>query len=111
MEPISIVKVNSLEEEYKYLMEELKEMDNYIDIAILYRNNISAIGVIEYLERNNIPFYIKDTNAKFFNHWILQDIINFSYYLMIIQICNPLKGYTIKWMDLFLKIKLIILKP
>ena len=77
MEPISIVKVNSLEEEYKYLMEELKEMDNYIDIAILYRNNISAIGVIEYLERNNIPFYIKDTNAKFFNHWILQDIINF----------------------------------
>ena len=35
----------------------------------------------------------------------------FSYYLMIIQISNPLKGYTIRWMDLFLKIKLIILKP
>ncbi len=77
MEPINIVKVNSLEEEYKYLMKELKKMDNYRDIAILYRNNISSIGIIEYLERNNIPFYIKDTNAKFFNHWILQDIINF----------------------------------
>lgn len=77
MEPISIVKVNNLEEEYKYLVEELKEMDNFSDIAILYRNNISAIGIIEYLERNNIPFYMKDTNIKFFNHWILQDIINF----------------------------------
>ncbi|MCF6464796.1 ATP-dependent helicase [Clostridium sp. Cult2] len=77
IEPINIVKVNNLEEEYQYIIEQLKEINNHNDTAILFRNNISAIGIIESLERNNIPFYMKDANIKFFNHWLVQDIINF----------------------------------
>ena len=76
IEPINIVKVNK-EEEYQYIIEQLKEINNHNDTAILFRNNISAIGIIESLERNNIPFYMKDANIKFFNHWLVQDIINF----------------------------------
>ncbi|HSH35965.1 ATP-dependent helicase, partial [Schnuerera sp.] len=36
-----------------------------------------AIGIIEYLDRNDISFYMKDTKIKFFNHWLVQDIIHF----------------------------------
>lgn len=76
-EPISIVKVESILDQYEYLIKELKKHSEYKNTAILYRNNISSIGIIEYLERNHIPFYIKDIKLKFFNHWVVEDIIDF----------------------------------
>ena len=76
VEPISIVKVNSITDQYIYLVDLLKNRD-FSNSCILYRNNLSAIGVIEFLERNSIPFYMRDTNLRFFNHWMVQDIINF----------------------------------
>ncbi|MBZ2174227.1 ATP-dependent helicase [Schnuerera sp. xch1] len=76
LEPINIVKVNTLEDQYEFIINGLKN-SNYNNTAILYTNNISSIGIIEYLQRNNIPFYMKDTKIKFFNHWIVQDIIHF----------------------------------
>ena len=76
-EPVNIVKVNTLEEEYDYLLNELTLIGDYNNTAILYRNNISSIGIIEYLERNNIPFYMRDVKIRFFNHWIVQDLLNF----------------------------------
>lgn len=76
-EPISIVKVNSILDQYEYLIEELKKHGDYKNTAILYRNNISAVGIVEYLERSNIPFYIKDIKLKFFSHWLVQDIVDF----------------------------------
>jgi len=77
LEPISIVKVKSPQDQYLFLIEELKKHSNHSDIAILYRNNLSSIGVIEHLERNNIDFHMRDMKLKFFNHWVLKDIIDF----------------------------------
>ena len=77
IEPVNIIKVNNLVEQYEFLINELKRKENYQDSAILYRNNISAIGLIEYLERNNIPFYMKDMKINFFNHWIIGDLFAF----------------------------------
>lgn len=76
-EPINIVKVNSMAKQYEFIVEELKRHNKYEDTAILYRNNISSIGIIEYLERNSIPFYIKDIKLKFFNHWLIEDVVYF----------------------------------
>ncbi len=76
IEPINIVKVNTINEEYKYLIEDLKNRE-LGRCCILYRNNLSSIGLIESFERNNIPFYMRDTKVRFFNHWLVQDIINF----------------------------------
>lgn len=75
-EPIKIIRVKSLEEQYKYIIDEIKNNDGGSS-SILYRNNLSAIGLMEMLERNNMNFYIRDSNLKFFNHWVLSDIFNF----------------------------------
>ena len=76
IEPITIIKVNSIDEQYKYIIDDLKDKD-YSNSCILFRNNLSSIGIIEFFERNNIPFYMRDIKVRFFNHWLIQDIINF----------------------------------
>ncbi len=76
VEPISLVKVNSIIEQYQYILKDLQNRD-LKNSAILYRNNLSSIGLIDYLEKNNIPFYMRDVKVRFFNHWLIQDIINF----------------------------------
>lgn len=75
--PIKIVKVKSIIDQYEYIVGELKKHAEYSNTAILYRNNISSVGIIEYLERNSIPFYMKDIKLKFFNHWVMKDIFDF----------------------------------
>lgn len=77
IEPIKLVKVKNLEEQYTYLMDQLEGIVDYRNTAILYRNNLSAVGIMEALERKGIPFYIKDFKIKFFDHWLVQDIIDF----------------------------------
>ncbi|NLK43543.1 MAG: ATP-dependent helicase [Tissierellia bacterium] len=76
VEPINIVKVNSISDQYDYLVKELEGKD-LSKTCILYRNNLSSIGLIETLERHRIPFYMRDVKLRFFNHWLVQDIINF----------------------------------
>ncbi|MDD2446514.1 MAG: ATP-dependent helicase [Tissierellia bacterium] len=81
LEPIDIVRVKSMKDQYKFILEDLKKHD-LANSCILYRNNLSAIGLIEAFERNNIEFYTRDSKLRFFSHWVLQDIINlmkFSY--------------------------------
>ncbi len=76
LEPINIIKVKSILDQYKYIIEDLKDKD-ISKCCILYRNNISSIGIIHTLEKYNIPFYMRDTKIRFFNHWLVEDIINF----------------------------------
>jgi len=58
--------VKNRNEQYAYLTSVLKSESNLSECAVLYRNNISAIPLVDYLEYNNIPFYIRDTNLHFF---------------------------------------------
>lgn len=76
VEPINIIKFNSITDQYNYLIDDLKNRD-LSNSCILYRNNLSSIGIIEMFERHNIPFYMRDVKLRFFNHWLTQDIINF----------------------------------
>lgn len=77
-EPIKIIKLNDEFEQIEYIIRQLKSIEDLSTTAILFRNNISSVGLIDKLERNNIPFYIKDTKKLYvFNHWVCQDIISF----------------------------------
>ena len=75
--PVTIVKVKDEDTQYDYIIKKLSSTSNLRDIAILYRNNISSISLVEKLNRNNIPFYMRDTKLNFFNHWVTSDIISF----------------------------------
>lgn len=61
----------------KYLVKRIGKLENPHEVAILYRNNSSSILLMNEFERAGIPFYIKDTDNRFFSHWILEDILNF----------------------------------
>lgn len=76
-DPISISKVRNLEKQYDFLIKDLNKIENYDETAILFRNNISSIGIMNALNKNNIPFYNRDTKLRFFNHFIIRDISNF----------------------------------
>ncbi len=73
--PIEVVKFKSILDQYSFILNDLKDKDN--SSAILYRNNISALGLLNIFEKNNISFYIRDVRLKFFNHWIVKDILSF----------------------------------
>lgn len=47
------------------------------DIAILYRNNLSSILIADILNRNEIPFKIKQNKLFFFKHWLVQEVVAF----------------------------------
>ena len=99
--PVSIIKVKEPKDQYALIEEELKKEDG--DIAVLYRNNLSSIGLVEYFERKNYEFNIKDKKTKFFSHFITRDILdilNFARDLSDIDLYEKfyfkLKGYISK---------------
>ena len=99
--PVSIIKVKEPKDQYALIEEELKKEDG--DIAVLYRNNLSSIGLVEYFERKNYEFNIKDKKTKFFSHFITRDILdilNFAGDLSDIDLYEKfyfkLKGYISK---------------
>ncbi|MET3729893.1 DNA helicase-2/ATP-dependent DNA helicase PcrA [Fictibacillus halophilus] len=76
-QPIEVKQLVNFKEQSKYLIRELNEVVDLKEIAILYRNNSSSIGLMNDLERAGIPFYMKDADNRFFSHWVVQDILNF----------------------------------
>ncbi|TGE35462.1 ATP-dependent helicase [Desulfosporosinus fructosivorans] len=74
------IKIHSFDYDYQqldYIIEELKKKKQIGQTAILFRNNISAINLIDHLESANLLFYVRDSGYKFFNHWVIKDILNF----------------------------------
>jgi len=72
--------IKSFEYDYQqlsYVIEELKKKETLAQTALLYRNNASAINLIDHLEGADLAFYVRDSGYKFFNHWVIKDILNF----------------------------------
>ncbi|TDL31347.1 ATP-dependent helicase [Jeotgalibacillus sp. S-D1] len=65
------------EDQSRYIGQQLAALTNYSDAAVLYRTNSSAILLMNELDRADIPFYMKDSDHRFFSHWIVEDILNF----------------------------------
>ncbi|CAG7640277.1 ATP-dependent DNA helicase PcrA [Paenibacillus solanacearum] len=61
----------------KYLVQEIQQMDNLAEVAVLYRNNASSVALMNEFDRAGIPFYMKDADNRFFSHWVVEDILNF----------------------------------
>lgn len=75
--PVAVVSLQDEASQLNYLIEQLKNDLSSSTTAILYRNNLSAVPLVETLNRTGIPFCIRDTKLHFFRHWIVQDMLAF----------------------------------
>lgn len=108
--PIEVAKFKSILHQYSFILNNLKYEDE--STAILYRNNISCLGLVNIFEKNNISFYIRDVKLKFFNHWIIKDILTFmelsldqENVILYENVYYKTKGYISKKMINWLKTK------
>lgn len=76
-EPISFKILENYSLQAKYVVNQLKSLSKPGSTAVLYRNNTSAIPLMDALDRAGLPFYMKDSTIRFFTHWIVEDIMNF----------------------------------
>lgn len=75
--PIGIKNFADYKYQPKYLVEKIAGVENLKDFAVLFRNNSSAISIINAFDQAGIPFYIKDHEIRFFSHWVIKDVLYF----------------------------------
>ncbi len=61
--------------QYKYICDKLTQSSG--KMAILYRNNESALPLVDMLERYGIAYRLKNNDASFFSHPLINDIRDF----------------------------------
>ena len=70
---VHLVSVASREAQYMHLFEVAKATKN--ETALLYRDNESAVAMVDLLLRNNIPFKLRKPEINFFNTHLVKDIV------------------------------------
>lgn len=75
--PINFVELEDLKEQYSHITKKVKTELGYKSIAILYRNNDSAIPLVDIFDRENIQFSIRENIPTFFTHFVTNDILSF----------------------------------
>lgn len=66
--------------QYPYLVKAAEECQ--VQTAVLYRNNESALPLIDLLERRGIPYRVRNMELTFFTHRVVQDIRNMMCFAM-----------------------------
>lgn len=61
--PITLAKVKNLHVQNKYILDYIKDIKDGETLGILFRNNINAISIINFFEKNNVK-YTKRLNFK-----------------------------------------------
>lgn len=76
----AIINVNNERQQLKFIVDTVKahfHKEKPEKLAVLYRNNLSSITIVNALEQNGIPFNIKQNRLFFFKHWVVLDILAF----------------------------------
>lgn len=105
---VKLVKFDTKKTRDQYILENLQP-----ETAILYRNNLSALPLINHFEKHNIEFNIKGKSMHFFNHWLVKDFKAFFNFILINQdlesferIYYKINGYISKKMINYLKLNI-----
>lgn len=73
--PIETPKLHDMSEEYQLVLDTVRQQNG--TCAVIYRNNFSAIPLVDLLDRKGIPFYIRDHRAAIRNHYVVSDVLAF----------------------------------
>ncbi len=75
--PAKYICLQDKNDQYGHIVTMLEKDINFSGTAVLYRNNVSAIPLVDSLHRSNIPFYLREAKTYFFRHWVTLDILSF----------------------------------
>ena len=73
--PIEAPRLHDMSDEYQLVADTVRKSSG--SCAVIYRNNFSAIPLVDLLQRQGIDFYIRDQKSSFRNHAVVSDILNF----------------------------------
>lgn len=74
---IIIKKTQNYHQQMEYLLGEIKTRKNEERIAILYRNHLSTVPIVDALLWEGYSFSLKEGKKYFFHHWLTRDILSF----------------------------------
>ena len=72
--PVKNIMLHDHKYQYSYILKMLSE--NEEELAILYRNNDSAIPLIDLFDKNSIGFRLKESDGIFFSLNVIADVMN-----------------------------------
>ena len=52
----------------------LAAKEHALTAAVIYRNNLSAVALVDALERRGVSFRVRQSRMHFFSHWVVQDV-------------------------------------
>ncbi len=71
--PVSFLPVKDRCEQYRHLLDVAQNHTE--ELAFLYRDNESAVALVDLFLRNNIPFKLRKPEMNFFNTKVVRDIV------------------------------------
>lgn len=72
---VNYAEVENRSQQVDFLVKKSKE--EHGDMAVIYRNNETAVAIIDAFERNDIPYYLNKATELFFTNRVLNDILTF----------------------------------
>lgn len=72
--PVQILSALTRNDQFAYLYQVARSCDR--ETAVLYRNNDSALPLIDWFERTGVPYNCKKFEEAFFSHRIVTDIVD-----------------------------------
>lgn len=94
--PILIHDVAVRQEQYGEVMNQLEGFYDYGEAAVLYRNNHSAVSMIHALSKTAIPFRLKGLKRRFFDHWVVTDILTMLHFAYAVDDLHAFKSFYYK---------------
>lgn len=85
---LKLVYTDTTTDQVNYIIDAHKASDE--TQAVLFRNSLSLIPIINQLDHQDVDFVLKDVNHSFFSNFILQDILAF---MKVALVPNDLKAF------------------
>lgn len=76
-EKTQVILTRSMQAQTDRLMEDLPADIRRGSTAILFRNNLSALPLLDALDRSGIPFQLRSEAKRYFHHPVVVDILDF----------------------------------
>lgn len=74
---VEVIRLADYSQQYEKTVELIESLPKEKSIAIIYRNNESAIPIIDLFYKKNQSFYIKEHKLTYFSSFVVRDIVAF----------------------------------